>query len=356
MSDEPKVLAAEHDVSRSRARLIDVARESGVSLATVDRVLNRRSGVRYATVQRVLRVAADMNYLPDIADYSAALVEPMKLVFLLPKNSNAFIRMLGDYVEIVQRNFAPFNIDCHVRYIEEFNPQVLADSLLKYGKRFDGIAFIALEHPSVREAVKQLAQLGKPILTLVSDLSNSVRTAFVGLDNLAAGRTAGFFMSRLLGDRDGKVVLIAGSLNYRAHHEREMGFQQAQQEKSPHLQIVGLREGRDDPVRTYELTRDLLRRHPDLLGIYNIGGACDGVAKALKEAKLEKQVIFIGHEITSVTRSYLIDGTMDLAINQNAQAEVVNAIRIFTNLRDGRPALAGIEDMRIGVFVCENLP
>ena len=42
---------------RRLARIDDVARLSGVSTATVDRVLNERPGVRAVTVQRVLKAA-----------------------------------------------------------------------------------------------------------------------------------------------------------------------------------------------------------------------------------------------------------------------------------------------------------
>jgi len=356
LNDDPKVVPRSRHISQSRARQLDIVRESGVSLATVDRVLNRRSGVRPETAQRVLRVAAELDYLSNTADYSAALVEPMRLVFVLPKNSNAFIRMVGDYVEIVQRNFAPFNIDSHVRYVEDYNPQVLADSLLKFGKRFEGIAFIALEHPIVREAVKQLVEQGKHVLTIVNDLSNSMRCAFVGQDNHAAGRTAGLLMGRHIGDREGKIALVAGSVNYRAQYEREMGFQQVQREMFPRLHVVGALEGREDPVRTYELVRDLLRQHPDLVGIYNVGGGWEGVGRALKDAHLDGKIVFIGHDIISGTRSLLIDGTMAVAITQNPQAEVINAIRIFTNLRDKKPLLAGVEPIGIGIVVRENLP
>ena len=36
-----------------RVRIVDVAREAGVSIATVDRVLNKRIGVRPVTTERV---------------------------------------------------------------------------------------------------------------------------------------------------------------------------------------------------------------------------------------------------------------------------------------------------------------
>jgi len=47
---------------------------------------------------------------------------------------------------------------------------------------------------------------------------------------------------------------------------------------------------------------------------------------------------------------------MDAVINQNAQIEIMNCVRIFANLREGKAPLAGIEAVRVGVIVRENLP
>ena len=54
-----------------------------------------------------------------------------------------------------------------------------------------------LEHPVVRDAVAQLAEQGVSTVTLISDLSNSRRMAYVGLDNRATGRTAAYQIARL---------------------------------------------------------------------------------------------------------------------------------------------------------------
>lgn len=45
-----------------RTRLQDVARSAGVSLATVDRVVNRRSGVREKTIRRVEEAMDQLGY------------------------------------------------------------------------------------------------------------------------------------------------------------------------------------------------------------------------------------------------------------------------------------------------------
>ena len=45
----------------------DIARSAGVSLATVDRVLNGRPGVRRVTQQKVEGAIAELGYVRDVA-------------------------------------------------------------------------------------------------------------------------------------------------------------------------------------------------------------------------------------------------------------------------------------------------
>ena len=125
---------------------------------------------------------------------------------------------------------------------------------------------------------------GVAVTTMVSDVPFVPRAAFVGVDNRAAGRLAGYILRRFLGaERPAQVAMFAGSLSYRAHEEREMGFRRLLAEEAPHLRIVELREMRDDPARAYREACALLDAYPELAGIYNIGGGNAGIARALKE-------------------------------------------------------------------------
>ena len=344
----------------SLPRMEEVALRADVSLATVDRVLHGRSGVRPATVERVMRAAADLGYVSQAQAWTTLAPKPLRLAFLIPEGSNRFLRMLGDVIGYSQDHWAPYNVRCQAEYIESFNPQALARELLRHGKKCDGIAFMALEHPLVREAVAELAARGVPTVTLISDLSSSPRAAYVGLDNRAAGRTAAYLIARFMGPlprgNKAKVAMIAGSLSYRAHEEREAGFLHLFEEQYPGVEVVGLREGQDDAEKNYRQARALFEQHGDLAGLYNIGGGPEGIARAIHEARLARPPVFIGHGLTPDTRALLIDGTMDAVITQNPQGAVMNCVRIFANLRDGREANLGVEMVRSQVIFRENLP
>jgi LacI family transcriptional regulator len=347
------------ELLRRKTNIGDLAKEAGVSTATVDRVINRRGGVRLPTVHRVLNAAERLGYQLPTDILANTRPEPMRLAFVLPMGANRYLQMLAETIGRSAEEMKPLNVECQVDLVTSFNPKALADRLNSLAGEFDGVAFMALEHPLVREAVAALDAEDMFVLTLISDLSNSARAAFVGMDNRAAGRTAGLLLGRFIGAPDeahNKVAMFAGSLSYRGHEEREMGFRHILAESFPWLEVIGLREGRDDPASNFLQAQTLLQQNPDLIGIYNVGGASEGIARALVQAKRERRVAFIGHGLTRETRTLLVDGHIDAIINVAPETLMRSAVRIFCNLRDGRPSASGVDPIPIGIFLSENLP
>ncbi len=170
------------------------------------------------------------------------------------------------------------------------------------------------------------------------------------------GRTAAYLLARFCGRQQGDVALIAGSLSYLAHNEREMGFLSLMQELHRGLRIIGVREGHDDFTENYQLTVSLLKQYPDLVGIYNIGGSSGGVAGALREAGRADSIVFIGHGLSDDTRALLIDGTMDVVISQDPLAIIQNVCHIFTNIEAGLAATDRIPEIAMRIICSENLP
>ncbi len=337
-----------------RFTLSDIAREAGVSAATVDRVINNRAGVRERTREIVIATARRMGYLPEDQGGAEPLrSETIRLDFLLPVGTNTFIRMLQNQLRL-QGSARP-GLDVHVHSIEGFNPDTLARSLNDLRGSAGGVGVIALDHPTVREAIRDLSAAGVKVVTLASDVLHVPRVAYVGIDNRQAGRLAGYVLGRFLGTTaPKKVAMFAGSLSYRGHEEREMGFRHVLAEDFPNLEIVELREMRDDRDRAYTEAAALLDRYGDLAGIYNIGAGNQGVARALRERGLSSSVVFIGHELTQGTKQLLLDGTLDALIDQNPRVEAREALNILTHAVRGLPYEG--HPPRLHVIFKENIP
>ena len=122
----------------------------------------------------------------------------------MPEGGNIFMQaIVGDMSrEIARRGSTPGARAPRRSSTDVFNPNALADALESLVGRYDGVAVVALDHQSVRAAIDDLVAAGVQVVTLVSDVPGSRRHHYVGIDNVAAGRTAGSLIGRFAGGRE----------------------------------------------------------------------------------------------------------------------------------------------------------
>lgn len=301
-----------------RPGIRDIAKLAGVSEATVDRVLHGRPNVRPATVDRVLKATAECRYLSDEDLARLTRPERLRLTVVLPASANPFIRSLNTELR-AWAQLRDRGVRIHSFLTDSLNPTAMAASLRRFGRRSDALAFFGVDHPEVCETVDALSDSGKLVLTLISDISGSRRRAYIGIDNLAAGRTAAYLLAKTAPPGPGALAVIAATRHYRAHVEREMGFHQLIQRSYPHLSVSETIEGQDDPATNMRRTLELLETMPDLRGIYNVGGSSEGIGMALQRSGRAGQVQLIGHGLGPGTRRLLQDGTMMAVFTQRTQ-------------------------------------
>jgi LacI family transcriptional regulator len=345
---------AEETVSAALT-LKDIAREAGVSLATVDRVLHNRPGVRPDTVRRVKETIARNAFQPHVAAAELARGRARRFAFVMPSGPNPFMQQIEAYLGEMSAWLSARRLNVEMVATDVFDPSVLAASLEGLSD-YDGVAVVALDHPGVRAAIDDLVDAGTRVVTLVSDVPSSRRHHYVGIDNIAAGRTAGALVVRLVGQKPGKVAIVAGSQGLRDHAERIFGFNQVMASEFPDLSVLPVLEGRDEDDRSEQLLARLFGRHADIVGLYNVGAGTQGVANALSEAGRDKRVVFVAHDVTVLTRRLLLQGVMDAAISQNPGHEARAAVRVLLALARGEPILREQEKIRIDIVMRDNLP
>ncbi len=340
----------------ARKTLQDVARTAGVSLATVDRVMNGRPGVHADTIERVQAAVDLLKYRPDRLAARLARGRDHRFRFLLPLGTNAFMQALKREIEAAAETFAYEHVHLDVVHVDVFDGDVLAAALedlrgevrWRRGGR-PRPSFRARGDRRPRRCRHDGRHAGLRCAALA-------RAHYVGIDNSAAGRTAASLLGRFLGRQGGKVGIIAGSIALRDHIERQLGFSQVMSRDFPHLTLLPTLEGRDEDEQVEALTLALLRDHPDLVGIYNVGAGNAGVVAALESAGRARDIVFIGHELTAFSRKQLVRGTIDAVINQDPGHEVRSATRLLLAEREKTPIAVGQERIRIDIFLRENLP
>lgn len=335
----------------------DIAAHAGVSLATVDRVLNRRAGVRAETRERVEGAISELGYVRDLAAANLAKGRVYPLVFILPSNDNSFMRTLRREVEGARARSGQERTTIGIVEVPPFDPQAIAaalEAVLADGPA--GVALVAVDAPEVRIAIDDVVEAGIPVVTLVSDLPGSRRHHYAGIDNMAAGRTAGSLLGRFLAGRPATVAVIAGSMLVRDHRERFEGFRAVMAAEFPQVSLLPVLEGRDDPALVEDIVTDLFAARPDLAGLYSLGAGNRGLVRALEAARLPVRPAVIAHELTETTRAALLSGRIDAVLNQDAGHEVRSAIRLLKAKADGLPVLSAQERIRLDIFLRDNLP
>jgi len=342
-------------VRHTRPTVRDVARKAGVSLATVDRVLNARPGVRQGTIDKVQTAVAELGYTRDVGASMLARSRSVQLRFLLPGGANPFFDRLARTIAREAGAMAGPRTTITLDRFASLDAQALADALDGLDRsECDCAVIVASEDGRVREAVMRAHNRRIAVMTLVSDLPESKRRHFVGIDNVAAGRTAASLMGRFCPTR-GKVAMIVGSMGQRDHRERFIGFHELMLEEFPLTDLIGPLEGYDDAHETSKRVTELLAHDPDVAGLYSMGAGNEGLIRALRISGKSHRVRVIAHELTPETRTGLMDGSIDVVLDQDPDSEVRAAIAAGQKLAVDTDAVIEAGPIEIGIYLRDNL-
>ncbi len=340
----------------ARPTVHDIAREAGVSLATVDRVLNARPRVREQSVKAVQTAVEKLGYVRDVSAANLAKRREYRFAFVIPDNKSQFVETIRNALAEASRAPGPDRIIVETILAPADDPNATARLLVQLASaQFQGVAIMCPESPQVRDAVTRLKQAGLVVVTMISDLPSSARDQFVGVDNVAAGRTAGALMGRFLNKAQGKVLVISGSLASRDNIERRFGFDSILAQKFPTIEVLPTIESRNDNHRLISIVRQMVTTHRDIIGIYALGNGNAAILDVLRATDTIRNATVIMHELTPVTRAALETGEVDVVIMQNVGHIVRSSIRILRAHLDKTEIVEAQETIRIEIVMRENL-
>jgi LacI family transcriptional regulator len=311
-----------------RPTIADLAAAARVSVATVDRVLNRRHPVREATARRVLEAAESLGYhaTPLLRTRMQERQKPARIGFLLQREANPFYQQLARHLEAAALDLAGRESRTVIEFTDELDARLIVERMQALSRRVDALAVVSVDHPRVTEEIARLRSHGIPTFTLLSDLSASLRAGYIGLDARKAGRTAAWAITRIA-KKPGAVAIFVGSHRYLDHDTREISLRSYLREFAPGFRLLEPLVDLEQPAVAYDAALTLLGRHPELVGIYSAGGGTDGIIEALLETGRGEDVVVVCNELTPSIRSALIDRVVDLVIATPTAALAERTVR-----------------------------
>jgi len=341
----------------SRPTITDLAAKAGVSVATVDRVLNGRHRVREETARRVFEAASEIGYHATslIRQRMIAGLPEMTFGFLLQKEHQVFYQALARELTAIVEKTPKIRGHARIEFLRNQSAEDVAAGLARLKRHCDAVALVSIDHHLVTEAVLDLKKSGIPVFSVLSDCAQGVRESYVGTHNMRVGRTAAWFIARTA-PRPGKVALFVGSHRWHGHELRETGFRSYFREHAPGFTHLDTLVNLETRQVTYEATLTLLDRHPDISGLYVAGGGMEGAIKALREAAPDPMPAVVVNELTDDSRAALQDRIVTAVIGTPLEKLCTSLIDLMIHaVRDGPSETPGQIFLPFDIFVPESV-
>jgi LacI family transcriptional regulator len=334
----------------------DLAKAAGVSLATVDRVLNERPNVSARTVKKVQDAIERTGFVRNIAAVNLARNRTYRFRFVLPEKGDQYLKELLREIAAAGISLKSDLVSVDIAQVAIEDPHAIANYLSPLGPdQIDGVAIMAPESPQVRDAMGRLHERGIKVVQFLSGQENLQSLDFVGIDNNAAGATAGRIMGRFCGDRSGKIVIVAETILAQDSIKRRLGFDRVINRCFPGLRSLPTLETHSDPARAERIVKNIFAHNPDIVGVYIISSEARVPLQAIARFADLKKLVVVAHERTPFSEQALRDEKVDAIIAQNPGHAVRSAIRILRARMDHREPISAQERMRIEILLSENL-
>ncbi len=334
----------------------DLAKEAGVSLATVDRVLNGRSGVKERTIKAVNEAIEKIGFVRNMQAANLARSKSYRFQFILPDTGGEFRNMLLASIKEANHSFSSESTAAQGKQIAVNDPHAITNYITALSvDDVDGVAIMAPESPQVRDAIARLSERGIEVVQFLSGQPKASKVDFVGIDNHAAGSTAGHIMGRFLGPEPGKIMVISETMQSRDAIERRLGFDEIVNSQFGQLSILPSLETYGNENRTNLIIRQCLENNPDICGAYIMNAEAQLPVTAIDQTADISQMVLVAHERTTFTEAALRDDRIDAIIAQNTGHAVRSAIRIMRARHEQREPFASQETIRIEILLKQNL-
>jgi LacI family transcriptional regulator len=271
----------------------DVARQAGVSLMTVSRVINNKGDVSSETRERVLQIISNLEYRPSGIARSLATKETQTIGLVVPDVGNPFFADITRGVERLAYSKGYHVFLCNT---EEDSQRELAVLQSLEEKRVDGL-ILCSSRLGEEKLVEILANM-PPVVLINRRLDRDGENNFdsVILDDEQSGWVS---TQHLIQAGHQKIGFLAGPATSYSGAGRRAGFLAALRKASVEPQSGWISNCQPSVEGGYEATRALLSAHAQLTALFCFNDlVAVGALQACDELnrRVPQDLAIVGHD------------------------------------------------------------
>jgi len=325
--------------------LKEIALQSGLSLATVDRALHGRAHV---SAQTARRVRAAMAELAQQEGQLAARGQRM-FVDIVVEAPHRFSDELRHAVLKVLPRCTSAVIRPRYHFAEDIDPVKTVETMARIASRGShGIILKAQNVMPICAEIDRLAVLKTPVVTVFTDCPGSRRLAYAGLNNKHAGCTAAYLFFQSLQRRAGNVITTNSRSQFQGEEARSLAFVGEMARLCPNVGLIDASGGAGLALGTAAKITAAAQGLDRLLGVYSMGGGNTAILAALSALDLRPD-LFVAHDLDRENRQLLRQGKLGFVLHHDLSADLELAFQHITAFHRLRPPVpeGGTADVQI---------
>ena len=303
----------------------EIAVQSGLSTATIDRALNDRAHV---SPQTKARVKAAISELEQQEQQLSAKGRRLFIDFVIeaPKRFSDEVKSACESV-LSDVGAAVFRPRFHAQEI--MSEETLLAALERIQKRGShGLCIKARDSLNVARAVSELSTKGIPVFTLVTDIQQADRQGYIGLDNIHAGQTAAYLMARSIKADTGSILTTVSRDDFRGEADRLTGFREKLVQLKPGLELIDLSGGAGLFANTVKRLTPTVTAQDNIVGIYSMGGANKAILSELP-ANVRENAVYVAHDLDRDNLELLQMGQLDFVLHHDLKDDMRRLLNGF---------------------------
>ncbi|MCV6547399.1 MAG: substrate-binding domain-containing protein [Cohaesibacter sp.] len=253
-----------------KPKLSDVAKFAGVSLATADRVINKRSGVREATREKVMEAVTKLGYEPDPVAVRLARSGKKIIALVVPSGGSRLTKSIERCLAEIQKNSDHTRVQLRMVIYDITCPQSLSDHLNQIHQDVDGILLAAPDTLETRQSVAAVIEKGVPVYSIFSRLQDGSVKRYIGYDHYKIGRTAMHLLNILTNGKIGKILTHSTFQQMTAYQDRLEGQTAYLNDQQSRCELVQLPRKYDSKDQARILV-DYLDQNQDVIALACLG-------------------------------------------------------------------------------------
>jgi len=337
----------------------EIARLAGVTIGTVDRVLNKRGRVSDATRERIEAIIEKYNFTPNPIAQRLKRNQHYRFCAFIPnrKQDAGYWEQIIAGIERSAGEIKTLGTETEIIEFDRYDPaafQQITD-LVKTRKP-DGLLLAPIMPERILPFIEKVSAENIPFVFVDTDIPETAPLCVIGQDPFSGGYLAGRLFHLFAGTVTMPVaVLDPHGEDYHLTRRRD-GFLRYAQEHNFHVVVREYSDYGGAEISVEKISQ-FLEEYPDLSGLFITNCMAHRVAEAVAlQLKGTRPFLLVGYDLTPENRRLLLEGRISAIISQRPEEQGKEALSALFRSVVLKQKVEVRREIPLDVYILENTP